>query len=132
MVGAWLLLPPYTLDISGLPDYSKSMAAVLGVMLGTLIFAPDRLLSFRPRWFDLPMLAWCFCGIASSLQNGLGLYDGLSDALSQIVTWGLPYLIGRIYFGNPEDLRYFAVAMVIGGLAYVLPCLWEIRMSPSS
>ena len=72
VIGGWLLLPPYQLDIAGLPDYSKTMAASLGLMLGTLIFAPDRLLSFRPRWFDLPMLLFCLCGIASSLQNGLG------------------------------------------------------------
>ena len=43
----------------------------------------------------------------------------------------MPYLIGRLYFGNPEDLRYFATAMVVGGLFYVLPCLYEIRMSPT-
>ena len=130
MIGAWLLLPPYTLAIAGLPDYSKNTAATLGMMLGTLIFGPDRLLRFRPRWFDLPMLLWCFSGICSSLQNGLGLYDGLSDSLGQILTWGLPYLIGRLYFGDLEGLRTFAVAMVVGGLCYVLPCLWEIRMSP--
>ena len=64
-------------------------------------------------------------------QNGLGLYDGLSDALDQFLTWGLPYLFGRLYFGDPEGLRFFAVAMVIGGLSYVLPCLYEIRMSPT-
>ena len=131
VVGAWLLLPPYALVFAGLPDYSKSTAAIAGVMLGTLIFDPVRFLSFRPRWFDLPMLLFCFCGVASSLENGLGLYDGLADALSQSLTWGLPYLIGRLYFGSLKDLRFFAVAMVGGGLSYVLPCLYEIRMSPT-
>jgi hypothetical protein len=131
VIGAWLLLPPYTLAIASLPDYSKSTAATLGVLLATVIFDPNRLLTFRPRWFDLPMLLWCHSGVASSLQNNLGLYDGLSDALSQCLTWGLPYLIGRLYFGNPEDLRYFATAMVIGGLSYILPSLYEIRMMTS-
>ncbi len=132
VVGAWLLLPPYSFVINGLPDYTKSVAATLGVVLGTLLFAPDRLLSFVPRWFDLPMLGWCFCGIPSALSNGpeMGLYDGLSDALSQIVIWGLPYLIGRLYLNTLEDLRHFTVAMAVGGLSYVLPCLWEVRMSP--
>ena len=87
------------------------MAATLGMMLGTLLFAPDRLMSFRPRWFDLPMLVWCFSGIPTSLSNGLTLYDGLSDSLGQIVVWGLPYLLGRLYFSTLEDLRYFTVAM---------------------
>ena len=130
MIGAWLLLPPVSVVINGLPDYSKNTAATLGIILGTFLFSPHHLLKFRPRWFDLPMLLWCFSGLASSLQNGLGLYDGLSESLNQIVRWGLPYLVGRLYLGDPESLRYFAVAMVIGGLAYVPPCLWEIQMSP--
>jgi tetratricopeptide (TPR) repeat protein len=131
VIGAWLLLPPFTLAISSLPDYSKSTAATFGVLLATLIFDPDRILRFRPRWFDLPMLLWCFSGVASSVQNDLGLYDGLSDALNQLLMWGLPYLIGRLYFGNPDDLRYFATAIVVSSLFYVLPCLYEIRMSPT-
>ena len=130
VIGGWLLLPPIKLDISGLPDFSKNMAATVGMMLGTLLFAPHRLLNFRPRWYDLPMALWCLCGILTSLQNGLGLYDGLSDALGQTILWGLPYLLGRLYFGDAEDLRYFVVAMVVAGLCYVPPCLWEARMSP--
>ena len=132
VVGAWLFVPPFTLPISGLPDYNKSVAASLGVILGTLLFAPDRLLSFRPRWFDLPMLGWCLCGIPSALSNApaMGLYDGLSDAVRQTIVWGLPYLLGRLHFRTLEDLRYFIVGMVVGGLCYVPPCLWEVRMSP--
>ena len=90
-------------------------------MLGTMFFGVHRVLSFRPRWFDLPAVLLLSLGILSSLQNGLGLYDGLSVAVSDTLTWGLPYLIGRLYFGDPEGLRYFVIAMVIGGLAYVLP-----------
>lgn len=131
VIGAWLLLPPFTLAISSLPDYSKSTAAIFGILLSTLIFYPNRLLTFRPRWFDLPMLLWCFSGVASSVQNDLGVYDGLSDALNQSLTWGLPYLIGRLYFSSLEDLRSFAVAMVVGGLSYVPPCLYEMRMMTS-
>ena len=94
VIGAWLLLPPYAIAIAGLPDYGKSMAASLGVMLGTMIFATDRILSFRPRWYDLPMAAFCLCGIVSSLHNGLGFYDGLSDALGQSPHLGIA-LLGR-------------------------------------
>lgn len=130
VIGGWLLLPPYVLVLSGLPDYSKSMAAAVGMLIGTLLFFPNRMVGFRPRWIDLPMLVWCFSGVPSYLSNGLTLYDGLSDSLTQIVYWGLPYLIGRLYFDTLDDLRYFAGAMAIGGIAYILPCLYEIRMSP--
>ena len=92
-IGAWLILPPYSLPIAGMPDYSKATAAGLGMMLGTVIFCSDRILMFRPRWFDLPMLFWCvFSGIASSLQNGLGLYDGLAEALELKLAMGTALL----------------------------------------
>jgi hypothetical protein len=130
VVGGWLFLPPCLLPIANLPDFSKNTAATIGMALGTLIFRPDRILAFRPRWFDLLMVAWCSCGMISSLHNGLGPYDGLADMLTQVIDWGLPYLLGRLYFGDLDALRDFTVAIVIGGLVYVLPCLWEIRMSP--
>jgi tetratricopeptide (TPR) repeat protein len=130
VIGAWLCLPPYTLPINGLPDYSKSVAASLGMLAGTLLFAPDRLLHFRPRWFDMPMLGWCLCGMLSSLSNDLGIYDGLSSILTQVVLWGLPYLLGRLYFVTLDDLRVFVVGMVIGGLSFIPLCLGEIGMSP--
>ena len=76
------------------------------------------------------MLLWCFSGCFASLANGLGLYDGLSEALSLTLIWGVPYLIGRLYFGDADGLRAFAVAIVVGGLAYVIPCLLEMRLSP--
>src|SRR3954453_10128291 len=66
-IGAWLLLPPVSIPIAALPDYDKSMAAVIGIILATLIFQPHRLIGFRARWFDLPILVWCLCPIASSL-----------------------------------------------------------------
>ena len=34
VIGAWLLLPPYTLEISGLPDYSKSHSGDAGHDIG--------------------------------------------------------------------------------------------------
>ena len=48
-------------------------------------------------WFDIPIVVWCFTPLASSLSNGLGVYDGLSACLSEIVLWGIPYYLGRVY-----------------------------------
>jgi tetratricopeptide (TPR) repeat protein len=130
LISGWLLLPPVALPISGLPDYDKLTAITIGILLGTLLFQPNRLLSLRPRWFDLPIICWCLCSFVSSLENGLGLYDGFSALLTMVARWGLTYLIGRMYLNTLEALRELTVGIVIGALAYVPPTLFEIRMSP--
>ena len=62
--------------------------------------------------------------------NGIGVYDGASMVLTQMFTWGLPYLIGRIYFNDLESLRELAIGMFLGGLIYVPLCIIDMRMSP--
>ena len=91
IIGAWLILPPATLSVSGLPDYDKMVAATLGILLATLIFEPHRILNLRLQWFDLPMVFWCIIPLIASLTNQLGAYDGLSGVFTAIVRWGLPY-----------------------------------------
>lgn len=129
-LSAWMFLPTTGYAIPGLPDYTKTTATCLGVLLATVLFDVQRFRVFRPRLLDLPMAVWCLCPFASSMTNGLGPYDGLSAAFSQTVSWGLPYFVGRIYLTNLEAMREFTVGLFIGGLVYVPLCLFEVRMSP--
>jgi hypothetical protein len=129
-VAAWLLLPPIAIDVPGIPSYDKAAAAMLGILLATLIFEPHRLLSFHPRWFDLPMLLWCVCPFMSSVMNGLGTYDGISAATRQALAWLLPYSVGRLYLTDLESMRELAWGMVIGSTCLIPCCFFEIRMSP--
>src|SRR5687767_4432675 len=99
-VGGWLFLPVFAIDVVGLPPFSKVSASAYAVLLGAILFDLDRLLTFRPRWFDLPMAVWCCSPLFASLSNGLGWYDGLSGILSEIVLWGIPYYLGRVYFSD--------------------------------
>ncbi len=130
IIGAWLLVPPASIPISGLPDYDKMMASTVGILLGTLVFQPSRLLELRLRWFDLPMLVWCTAPFISSMQNGLGPYDGLSESVRCVVRWALPYFMGRLHLGDLEGLRELAVGIVVGGIIYVPAILLEMRLSP--
>jgi hypothetical protein len=116
--------------VPSLPDYTKMSATVFGVLLGAAIFDTDRLLGFRPRWVDLPMLLFVCSPMASSYLNGLGVYDGCSEILRAMFAWGLPYIIGRVYFSDLEGVRDLAVGIFVGGLIYVPLCLFEIRFSP--
>jgi O-antigen ligase len=128
---AWMFLPVYGIPLNGLPDYTKMSATCFGAVLGML--AVDRsgaLYKLRLHWVDLPVIFWCLSPLVSSITNSLGLYDGLSSSLNQTITWGLPYLVGRVYFTDAQAIRELAVGVFIGGLVYVPFCLWEIRMSP--
>jgi hypothetical protein len=127
---AWLFLPMYDIPLHPFTEYNKMSAATFGVLLSALIFDSGTVFAFRPRIWDLPILVWCLCPIISSVANGLGWYDGFATAVFQIVSYFLPYLIGRIYFTDLASLRELAMALVVGGLVYVPLCLFEIRFSP--
>lgn len=107
-------------------------ASVGNVIAAAVVMFAGALKRFvtRVRWFDWPALIWCACPIVSSLTNELGFYDGFAHAVSNTITWGIPYLIGRVYFSDPEGLRELALGILFGGLVYAPLCLWEIRMSP--
>jgi len=129
-MSAWLLLPEAEYELSGIPDYTKMSATCLGILGACVLFDGKRLRQIRLQGYDFPLLLWCMSPLPSSISNGLGLYDGLAQSLDQVFTWGLPYLIGRLYFTDASGLRALAFAIVIGGLAYVPLCLIEIRLSP--
>ena len=102
---AWLFLPVHEYEIKFFPEYNKMTATSLGIFCAKLIFDADRLLRFRLRWYDLPTLVFVCVPFFSSMANGLGLYDGLSESFKQLIRWGLPYFLGRIYFNSHKDMR---------------------------
>jgi hypothetical protein len=129
MVG-WLCLPAATFDLPGLPAYSKMTATCAGILLAAMVFDIDTLLSFRPRWFDVPMFVWCFSPFVTNQVEGIDMWDSMSWSVYQLITWGMPYFIGRVYFTDAEALRELAIGFVVGALCYIPLCWFEIRMSP--
>ncbi len=126
----WLFMPMAGYKIGGLPDYDKLTATSYGVLLGIIIFDMGRLMRYRLSVVDLPIMLFCALAFVSSVTAGLGAYDGASATFSRIIAWGVPYLVGRLYFSNLEGLRELAIGLLIGGMIYVPFCLWEVRMSP--
>jgi len=129
-VVAWCFLPVAGYSILGLPDYTKMTATCYAVLLGTGLFHSGVFAKLRPHWIDLPMVVWCVVPLASSISNGLGVYDGISGVLSQTIVWGFPYLIGRLYFTEVRHLTVIVQTIIIFGIIYIPLCLFEIRMSP--
>lgn len=131
VVGGWLILPPAAISISGLSAFTKQSALTYGVLLGTLLLMPDRLLRFRPHWLDLWVVAYCVAPFLSSMTNGLGAYDGGSAVAAQISMWALPYIVGRIHFQGERSLRDLLVGMFTGATFLIPFCLFEMRLSPT-
>jgi O-antigen ligase len=127
---AWLFLPIAGYSLAGLPDITKMSITCLSVFIGTVVFDTSRLIRLRWSWADLAMLAWVTVPVASAVSAGYGAYEGVSAAFDATVTWGLPYLIGRMYFSDAAAMRDLAMALCIGGLVYAPLVLFEARMSP--
>lgn len=129
-ISAWLFLPNFTYEIEGLPDYSKLFATCFGILLAVFVFDFKRLISIRPKWVDIPMIMWVLVPFGSSLTNGLGWWDGMSESLDQAVLWGIPYFLGRVYFTSWDDLKDLATGFLIGGAVYTPLILREMQVSP--
>ena len=113
-----------------IPDYEGMLATCYGILIGIFIFDSQIFRKYKFSWFDLPIILFGIAPLFSSVTNGLGLYDGVNVSISQTVTWGMPYLLGRLYFNNLLALKELAIYIVKAGLIYVPLCLYEIRMSP--
>lgn len=130
MMGGWLFLPSFD------GYYTVSVFRGKGMFVGAVLLVTSLVLDLstwrrlRLRLLDAPMAAFCLLPLATSLSNGLGAYDGAQAVLETTMTWGAPYVLGRLYLGEMEALRRFANTLAVSGLVYVPFCLWEVRMSP--
>ena len=143
-IGGWAVLPAarYVVEGPGIPywiigtslesEYFLTKAVVIGFcgILAVLIFDPASIKRFRLTVWDLPMGMWLIAPILSAIANPDNLSEGLVGEIYQILAWGSPYMIGRLYFTDTQSLRLTAKAFVVGGLAYIPFCLFEIVRGP--
>jgi hypothetical protein len=130
ILGGMLVLPEAALIKIPLLSYNKLAAISISVMLGVLLFDGARLSTFRFRWFDCLWLLMCLSPMATSLNNGLGPKDGVVEISSILMTWGIPYFIGRLYLTDLAAMQEAVVAVLFAGLIYAPLCLFEVQFSP--
>ena len=130
-IAGGLFLPVGGMNIPGLPDITKITVVSTAGLLGAVLFDAQRMMRFRLHWIDGVVLVFCFVPVCSSISNGLGIYDGVSFALDKIMMWGIPYYLGRVYITTPQAYRDLVIGVMIGALAYVPICLWEMKMAPT-
>ncbi|MEW6074528.1 MAG: hypothetical protein AB1726_18275 [Planctomycetota bacterium] len=130
LVTGLLLLPNISYELHRLPEFDKTIAVGFGVAIGAILFDRQRLLAFRPRWVDLPVAVLCLSAFCSSVANDRGLWDGLSGAFDQLARWGVPWILGRIYFAEFRPQQQLVLVIIVGALIYTPFCVFEMKMSP--
>ena len=101
---------PTSIEIPGLPGtYHRFTAFALPSLLGILFFDLGRLLRLRLRWFDWPAIGYVLVPIATSVSNGLGVYDGLSNSAKRTMLYA-------VYSAKREATRAKRIADAVAQL----------------
>jgi hypothetical protein len=143
ILGAFLLLPVGTvIKFEHIPGFDKQSIPNLAALICCSLFAGRLPKLFRGFGLAEVLILVLLIGpLITSLLNtdpiqigdtflpGVGPYDALSAAVAEFI-FILPFFLGRQFLQRPEDNADILRMMTIAGLAYSLPMLFEVRMSP--
>ncbi|OKO73859.1 hypothetical protein AC630_27715 [Bradyrhizobium sp. AS23.2] len=147
ILGGYLVLPVGTeIKLPGVPALDKNSIPALVALLGCWSFA--RRPSHLPKGIGLVevLLAALLIGpfitsefnpdalqvggiYGSFVLPGVGHYDALSACVAQLIVL-IPFMLGRRYLGGLRDCDTIFRIVTLAGLAYTLPMLLEVRLSP--
>lgn len=142
ILGGYLILPPAIgIYLPVLPGFDKHSIPALSALV--CIVALGRRVSPLPAGLigKVLLVVFIVSPIGTVLTNrepvffalgalpGLTLRDIFSAGIYQFMTI-LPFVLARDLLATPTAQRELVRALVIAGLAYSLPMLFEVRMSP--
>ena len=129
-------------DFPLLPALDKETLPAICSILACALYRSAALSAKPFRGPEALLLVWCCSTFVTAFTNGdvlvygprvipgLTAYGGLSDCMTNLVTWFPPFYLGRCLIRTSRDLRVVFRFCAIAGLVYVVPILWELRMSP--
>lgn len=143
ILGAFLLLPvDAEIKFAGIPAFDKgsipNLAAIicctfiagrLPRVLNGFGVAESLLVIFLVGPFVTSSLNSDPIQIGQTVLPGVGSYDALSTAVSHFI-FITPFFLGREFLRRAENTAEIMKSLAVAGLAYSLPMLFEIRMSP--
>lgn len=144
ILAGYLLMPPVVgIDPPLLPELNKNAIAALAATAGALILRAQSPLPWqRPEGWVIALVGLSILTpLATVATNpealvegityrpGLSIFDGINGAIGAVLEL-LPFLLGYMILSSTEGVRAWMGAMVLAGLAYSLPMLLEIRLSP--
>ena len=143
ILGGYMLLPPViAIDLPMIPDFDKYSIPSLAAAAAVFFLLKDRF-SLWPetRLVQGLMLLYVLSPFGTVLVNSeplyfenavvpaMKIYDSIAVIANQLITL-LPFFLARKYLGTDQGLRAVVVALMVAGLIYSLPMLFEARMSP--
>jgi hypothetical protein len=144
ILGGYLLLPVgAAIKLApGIPPLDKISIPATAALAGCFFYS-RRPLRFL-HGFSLSEVLLCMLLISPFLTSmlntdpvvsgsvslpGVGAYDGASATVTQFL-FLLPFFLGRQFLGNQAGIETILRTLIIAGLLYSLPMLFEIRFSP--
>jgi hypothetical protein len=141
---AYLFLPPQPtgFDLPLVPQLTKdTLPALVAFVICFMMYGRKmRLLPEQPLARVL-ILLFVLSPLATAMTNsepvffgrfgiqGLGLKEGLSMVVAQVLMI-IPFVLAMNFLRTEKDARDILLALVLAGLIYSLPMLFEVRMSP--
>ena len=146
-LGGWIVLPvghfppgssggdfPYWIIGLALPSdmlLTKAWIAPGMALLGVVAFDRAALRTLRWRWVDAPILGWCVWPL---LQAAFALPSSPPAWIASLYLagcWGLPWLLGRLYFATDAGRLLLARGLAWAGLACLPFSLIEGVLGPN-
>jgi len=143
IVGAFLLLPKGVMvDLPMIPPLDKETIPNLAIFFVCLFILGKRVPLF-PKTGSARglMLIYIISPFITALLNsdpviigpayikGMNSYDALSAVIRQFL-FVLPFMLGLHFFKSDKALEEMLTVLVIAGIWYSIPMLFEMRMSP--
>ncbi len=134
LLGGFLLLPRSPMagwSVLGVLSLDKRTIPGLAALLGVALFDHRRLIRFRFKAVDLAAIGFVLVPLLARLGGGSGPIAGsVAQSWIHLVEWGLPYLIGRLYFANGEGPRSLGTAVAVAGFLTIPLVAFEAILGP--
>src|SRR5215471_1760704 len=143
ILGAQLLLPVgAAIKFPGVPQFDKTSIPNLAALIGCMLVARSPLRVWSRFGFPEALLLMSLVGpfitaqlntdpifLVGHILPALDHYDALSTVVAQFL-FLLPFFLGRQLLRSSADTEVILRTLVIAGLIYSLPILFELRVSP--
>lgn len=154
ILGGYLVLPPLAeFDLPLVPNMDKFSIASISAFACAVFLLKDRVPLWPKVWTGRILMLGLVLGVIPTVLTngepmifqimtdsepivfetgrlpGLRLID-IASLLSTQLIMLLPFLLGRYYFTTQSGLRELLFALMVAGVIYSVPALFEVRFSP--